>query len=113
MNNPRPVYVALIGKDERVHDFPVKDADPRTWQPFAPGDLEYQPLLHKVHVRAPISEKLSPGHYRIGLWMPDHDKRLQLDPRYAVRVANRAVPWWTDGNGRYGINIIANVQVVP
>jgi hypothetical protein len=37
LHNPRPVFVALIGRDGAVLALPT-DADPRTWQPFAPGD---------------------------------------------------------------------------
>jgi len=36
-----------------------------------------------------------------------------MDPRYAIRVANRDAPWWTDGAGRYGINILGRIEVAP
>ena len=51
--------------------------------------------------------------YKIGLWMPDASESLAMDPRYAIRVANAGVPWWTDTGGKYGINIIGSCEVVP
>ena len=32
--------------------------------------------------------------------------------RYAVRAANRDVPWWAPG-GRFGVNILGAVTVLP
>ena len=37
---------------------------------------------------------------------------LRLDPRYAVRVANRDVVWWTDSGGKYGINVLGTLEIV-
>ena len=45
--------------------------------------------------------------------MPDAADSLKLDPRYAVRVANGDVSWWTDKDGRYGINLLGAVDVKP
>ena len=33
--------------------------------------------------------------YMPGLWVPDADESIQMDSRYAVRVANNDSPWWT------------------
>lgn len=33
-----------------------------------------------------------------------------MDPRYAVRAANGDVPWWTDTQGRFGINILGAIE---
>jgi len=48
----------------------------------------------------------------VGLWMPDAYRRLRLDPRYAVRAANRDVLWWTDQEGRYGVNLLGVMEVI-
>ena len=45
----------------------------------------------------------------LGLWLPDADESIQLDSRYAVRVANSDSPWWTTAEGKYGINILGTV----
>ena len=44
---------------------------------------------------------------------PDAAESLRLDPRYAIRVANRDVPWWTDPRGHYGINLLGVVEAAP
>ena len=64
-----------------------------------------------VSAKGRLPSKLGPGSYRLGLWMPDAYKTIRTDPRYAVRVANRDVPWWTDAKGRYGVNILGNLEV--
>jgi len=110
-HNPRPVYVTLVSAEGAVFPFPVPGADPRKWQPFKPGDKDYTPLVHRLHLKATLPEDAAPGDYMIGLWLPDASESLRLDPRYAVRVANRDTVWWTDEQGRYGINIMAAVTV--
>ena len=110
-HNPRPVLFVLIDAGQRVHEISVPNADPRTWQPFQPGDASSEPLVHRIAVRTALPETVKPGWYQLGLWLPDASRRLRLDPRYAVRAANRDVPWWCDDNGRHGINILGVIQV--
>lgn len=109
IHNPRPVLFVLIDIDGRVAEFPVRDADPRKWQPYQPGDADYKPLTHKISIKSQLPDSLKPGCYQLGLWMPDAYGSLRVDPRYAVRFANQNVPWWTDADGGYGINILAHV----
>jgi hypothetical protein len=111
-HNPRPVYFVLIG-EKGVVELPVPDADPRQWQPYQPGDEEFKPLLHQFGLKSRLPQDLKPGLYRLGLWLPDAAPSLRLAPRYAVRVANRDAPWWTDADGRYGVNVLGEVQVTP
>lgn len=108
--NPRPVLIVLLGDgDEPVASWP-SPADPRTWQPFDPADPDFVPLTHTVTAEGTVPEDLAPGAYRLGLWMPDAYDSIRLDPRYAVRVANRDVPWWTSPAG-YAANILGEVTV--
>ncbi|MBN1418227.1 MAG: DUF4832 domain-containing protein [Planctomycetes bacterium] len=111
IHNPRPVFIALISPDGRVAVFRGEDVDPRAWQPHAPGDEDAKPLLHRFQVRARIPEDLDPAGYLVGLWLPDGYESLRMDPRYAIRVANRDVPWWTDREGRYGINVLGRIEI--
>lgn len=62
-------------------------ANPQTWQPFEPEDLDYKPLTHSIKGYVPL-KKINSGEYMLGLWMPDADESIQMDSRYAVRVAN-------------------------
>ena len=96
----------------KVTELPVPDADPRQWQPFRPGDGEFKPIGHRITWRGTLPAGCPPGWQQIGLWLPDDVESLRRDPRFAVRVANRDVPWWTDVRGQYGINVLGVVEVV-
>ena len=109
-HNPRPIYFVLIDSRENVMEIPV-NADPRTWQPFEPDDKDYKPLIHKIGDQLQIAVDLPAGWYYLGLWMPDSNEGIRKDPRYAVRVANGDVPWWTNGNGEYGVNLLGTICI--
>ncbi len=111
LHNPRPVVLALIGADENPVEMPVEGVDPRNWQPYQPSDEDRRPLKHRIEVEASAPGDLTAGWYQAGLWLPDPSNRLRLDPRYAIRVANRDLPWWTDSRGRYGINILGTIRM--
>ncbi len=110
LHNPRPVFLVLINDANCVATFPV-DAEPRTWQPYKPGDKKYAPLVHTIKADCALPERLQPGWYVLGLWLPDAYESLRMDPRYAVRTANGDVPWWTDREGRYGVNVLGAVEI--
>jgi hypothetical protein len=112
-HNRRPACLVLVDVDGKVTELPLPESDPRQWQPFAPLDEAYKPLVHQIRFTGRLPSAIQPGWYQIGLWMPDADARLRLDPRYAVRVANRDVPWWTDARGQYGVNVLGTLEVVP
>ncbi len=112
-HNPRPVVLVLVDAGGRAHAIPVPEADPRAWQPFRPGDPMFRPLQHRLKIKAPLPKTVAPGWYQWGLWLPDAAARLRLDPRYAVRLANRDIPWWTDDRGQYGVNILGTLEVLP
>lgn len=111
LHYPRPVNIVLIDLSGNVYTFKT-DADPRSWQPFEPGNVTYEPLVHRIKLQASLSKSLAPGWYRLGLWLPDRSEKLREDPRYAIRVANRMIPFWTDAQGKYGINLIGMLEVV-
>jgi hypothetical protein len=68
--------------------------------------------VHKIEARTSVPKDTPAGWYLVGLWLPDASESLRMDPRYAIRAANRDVPWWRDGRGRYGINVIGRVEIV-
>ena len=112
IHNPRPVYLVLIDVNGSVAEFAVKDADPRKWQPYEPDDEDYKPLIHRIGIEVQLPDTLKPGWYQLGLWMPDGLESLQLDSRYAIRVSNRDLPWWTGDDYTYGVNILGVTQIV-
>ena len=109
--NPRPVYFVLIDASGDVVLTQKTDANPQTWQPYEPGDPDYKPLTHAIKGEIPTKE-VEDGEYMLGLWLPDGSERIRMDSRYAVRTANRDVPWWTTADGRYGVNILGTVTIV-
>jgi len=112
MHNPRPVFFTLINEQDKVKAYPVKQCDPRRWQPYAPKDPDFQSMTYKISERILMDEEFTPGCYRLGLWMPDADMRLRKNPRYAIRVANRDVPYWMDRQSRYGINLLGETDLI-
>jgi len=114
--NPRPVFIALIDSDGVVHLFKTS-SNPRLWQPYEPNDADFKPLVHKIKESFALFENMCPGHYKVGLFLPDPAEAIGWDPRFAVRVANRDTLWWTkksaDQKDRYGINILGSMTIVP
>jgi hypothetical protein len=111
--NPRSVYVTLVDLDGNVTAFKT-EANPRHWQPYKPGKPlyeGYEPLVHRIALKRKLPADLEPGIYRVGLWLPDQATKLRLRPEYAIRVANRYTPFWTNTDGEYGINLIGELRV--
>jgi hypothetical protein len=109
--NPRRAYFVLINLAGEVAGVYATDADPRAWQPFKPGDDQCKPLTQTVTARLSLAPELAPGPYLLGLWLPDAAESLKKDARYAVRVANRDVPWWTGAGNEYGVNLLGTILV--
>ena len=113
LHNPRPVHLVLIDAAGRVVLVADTNADPRRWQPYDPDDPGYTPLTHTVSATLPLPNDCQTGAYLLGLWLPDAADTIRQDPRYAVRVANRDVPWWTNPAAQYGVNVLGSLTVTP
>jgi hypothetical protein len=111
MHNPRPVYLVMVDDAARVVAQQLTATDPRRWQPYRPEDAEYVPLRHEIATSIRVSPKTTAGTYRLGLWLPDAQPSIQHDPRYAVRLANRDAPWAVSADGRYGVNVLGEMEV--
>lgn len=68
-------------------------------------------VKHCLHAEIRPAGLAQPGSYLVGLWLPDASAQLKMDPHYAVRVANRDVPWWTSAAGQYGINVLGAIEL--
>jgi hypothetical protein len=110
------VILTLIREEEMIKK-PIPNADPRNWQPHTHGqdpdhmDTQGTQLIHKIRASFPTPGGIAPGWYKVGLWLPDPHKRLRKDPRYAVRLANRDIPWWRNTDNQYGVNILGITRI--
>ena len=111
IHNLRPVEFLLIDPLENVVELGRAEADPRAWQPYAPGDPDFAPLTHRVSFSAELGGAVAPGWYKLALWLPDPSEKLRRNPCFAIRTANRDTPWWTDSDGQYGANVLGIVHV--
>ena len=100
----------ISGDEQNIYEIPL-DANPRHWQPFDPKSPNYEPLLHTIRYDGQLPEAITPGKYRLGLWLPDPKPAIRLDPNFGVRVANRDADWWTTPDGRYGVNMLHTIRV--
>ncbi len=108
--NPRHVYFVLINTSGELILTHKSSANPQTWQPYQPDDPDYKALKHTIEAEF-LLNALQPGEYMLGLWLPDADETIHFDSRYAVRTANRDVPWWTTADGQYGVNILGSIKI--
>lgn len=106
--NVRPILVSETGQ---VIELAAANVHPIEWQPFAPADTKCQPLLHTIDLSCQLPPDITPGTYQLGLWIADASERLMYDARYAIRCANGNTKWIVTDQGRYGINILAEVDV--
>ncbi len=108
--NEHPVYIVLLNQKNEVVHQQLTNTDVNKWQPHTPGDENYLPLVHTINAEIAIPDSLPNGDYRIGLWIPDGSENLMYNPKYAIRCANGDVPWMITADGRYGVNILAEVR---
>ena len=92
-----------VGKDE-VHSIAQAETDVRKWYPCVPNKRRILAPPYTLEFEAETFPKVSPGEYKLGIWMPDNRESLQKDARYAIRLANRNVPWWAGPRNNYGVN---------
>jgi hypothetical protein len=84
--------------------------DPRSWQPYLPGDVHYKPIIY--HINSHLNKEDIPpeGTYKVGLWIPDGSLQLKYNSKYAIRCAND-IEWSVDSDKRYGINILGKIDI--
>lgn len=105
------VCPVLIDEAGRVTELAVACLNPADLQPFDPTDTECKPLLHTIDLTCHLPQNLAPGRYKLGLWIADASERLMYDARYAIRCANGNTVWTVTDGGRYGINVLTEVEI--
>jgi hypothetical protein len=84
---PRPIYLVLDNGADR-YNIELAKVDVRTWV-SGPVELSQQTVA--------LPSKMTPGTYKMALWLPDASATLQSRPEYAVRFANNGV--WDAAKG--------------
>ncbi len=111
--NPRVMYLVLIDRNKNVYIVSQSDTDIRKFYPCKPEHRQRLAPEYKIRfaVNSESLSNLPRGFYKIGIWLPDKYESIRYDARYAIRFANRDVDWWVDGQGRYGINVIGELEL--
>ncbi len=109
--NPRPVYLVLVGGRENVCIIAHANVDVRKWYPCKPKNRKVLSPIYTIRFKVKSFPSISKGRYKLGIWLPDMYESIRYDARYAVRFANRDVDWWVDNEGKYGINILGEMEV--
>ncbi len=84
--NPRPVIAVLDGNSRR-YEWPM-GVDPRQWA----GQT-----VQSFNVNLSVPASITPGTYRLSLWLPDAAPSLRRNPFYAIRMANDGI--WDEQSG--------------
>lgn len=93
--NPRPVFLVLDGLErQQIRLGPI---DPRQWAAGVASTFT-------AEIELPLN--ITPGDYKIAIWMPDYYKILQSNPAYSIRFANTNI--WDSANG---YNVLGTVNI--
>ncbi|OOG18881.1 hypothetical protein BWD42_02665 [Sphingobacterium sp. CZ-UAM] len=105
IHNPRPVYLIIFDKDNKIVGRKKLTVDPRHWQPYGSNRKEDVALFHHIQ-----TEIIMPNikHGAVGLWLPDPEKELASKAAYDIQFANDDMRIITDHPGYGRINIIAD-----
>jgi hypothetical protein len=78
--NSRPVFIVLYNSSNTYKI--VLNSDPRTWKSGSTTTLNQS---------ITIPANITPGVYKLGLWLPDKSSSLQSKPSYSIRLANTSM----------------------
>ena len=98
MYNPRLAILVLSPTDGGREYIVSTGLDFRMVKPGKPTNMQ---------TKLKLPENMPEGKYKLLLWLPDKDKKLQENPKYAVRLANTTT--WEEQTGYNDLNITLNV----
>jgi len=99
--NERKAYIVLRGEDS-CYSF-VLQSDPRRWLPNG--------AITQINEQISLPEDMQEGSYEVCLWLPDVDEKIQMDPRYAIRLATDRV--WEEETGYNNLRTTVKVGHEP
>ena len=98
MYNPRLASLVLSPTDGGREYIVSTGLDFRMVKPGKPTNMQ---------TKLKLPENMPEGKYKLLLWLPDKDKKLQENPKYAIRLANTTT--WGELTGYNDLNITLNV----
>ena len=98
MYNPRLAILVLSPTDGGREYIVSTGLDFRMVKPGKPTNMQ---------TKLKLPENMPEGKYKLLLWLPDKDKKLQDNPKYAVQLANTTT--WGELTGYNDLNITLNV----
>lgn len=105
IHNPRPVYLIVMDRNNKiVHKEKLSD-DPRHWQPYDPNGKKDIALIHHIRSEVALSHV---SHGSIGLWLPDPVEDLAHHAAYDIQFANEDMTVITDQPDYGRINIVTD-----
>lgn len=99
--NPRPVQALMVHATTGAVTVIELENDARQVMPLAGATAT-------VNLTAAVPTTLAPGSYFIYLRLPDASARLQDNPMYSIRLANRGV--WDQNLGANDLGLWVNVE---
>ena len=110
-SNPREIKLVMFKESDKiVYEIGKADIDVRKLYPCDPVNRQQVSPVYSFSIKSSHMYVFPRGQYKLGIWMPDASNSIKYDSRYAIRFANREVPWWVDNN-RYGINVIGEITL--
>jgi hypothetical protein len=106
MINSRPVHLVLIDANNNVREI-ATGYNARDWYPTYSQYDGVHEMIQPVY----IDNSYVPGHYRVGLWLPDASNDLKYNTAYSVKLANGNMEWWKDAANRYLVNIVGAFDI--
>lgn len=103
--NYHPIYITLIDQNNVVHEFLNGLSADQIIPTYGQTNGEYE-LSQAINFNG-----LTPGIYKVGIWIPDSSPEIRYNPKFSIRLANANMPWWTDPQNQYLINVIGSLTV--
>jgi hypothetical protein len=110
-HNAREAFFVFINEQGQIALTVPAYTNPESWQPYQPGDAQFIPLEHTLMANIPAGTNITPGKYRVGLWLPDGTAALKYNAAYAIRCANGNINWFIDKTKQYGINVLTEMTI--
>lgn len=108
--NKYDVYFVLLDNNGNIV-MSKTDVNVFDWQPYEKNESGNKILEHSIFHDFILEADIQSGEYKLGLWIPSASEELKYNAKYAIRCANGNTEWYTSSDGRYGINILTEIDI--